>query len=95
MNSVDNPPPLALVTGTSSGIGAALAAALLGRGWTVIGLARRAADFDHPDYRHIALDLADNPILDLVFGILVDQGHCRAEHDLIALKLGHVDDIRS
>lgn len=59
MNSVDNPPPLALVTGTSSGIGAALAAALLGRGWTVIGLARRAADFDHPDYRHIALDLAD------------------------------------
>jgi NAD(P)-dependent dehydrogenase (short-subunit alcohol dehydrogenase family) len=49
---------LALVTGTSSGIGAALAPALLERGWTVIGLARRATDFGHDRYRHIALDLA-------------------------------------
>lgn len=57
MNPADNNSRLALVTGTSSGVGAALAQALLERGWTVVGLARRAADFDHPQYRHIALHL--------------------------------------
>ena len=59
MTAIDNDQRLALVTGTSSGIGASLAPALLERGWTVIGLARRAADFGHDRYRHIALDLAD------------------------------------
>jgi NAD(P)-dependent dehydrogenase (short-subunit alcohol dehydrogenase family) len=59
VSSHSNENALALVTGTSSGIGAALAPALLERGWTVIGLARRAADFGHPAYRHIVLDLAD------------------------------------
>jgi NAD(P)-dependent dehydrogenase (short-subunit alcohol dehydrogenase family) len=59
MPAIDDERRLAIVTGTSSGIGAALAPALLERGWTVIGLARRAADFGHLRYRHIALDLAD------------------------------------
>jgi benzil reductase ((S)-benzoin forming) len=49
----------ALVTGTSSGIGAAVAAQLLGRGWTVAGLARRTPALAHPRYRHLALDLHD------------------------------------
>ena len=50
---------LAIVTGTSSGIGASLAGALLGMDWSVIGLARRAVDLDHLRYRHIAVDLGD------------------------------------
>jgi benzil reductase ((S)-benzoin forming) len=50
---------LAIVTGTSSGIGAALARALLEQGWSVVGLARRAAGFDHLRYRHVAVDLGD------------------------------------
>ncbi|MDH4031709.1 MAG: SDR family NAD(P)-dependent oxidoreductase, partial [Chromatiales bacterium] len=50
---------LAIVTGTSSGIGAALANALLTDGWTVVGLARREAGIDHPSYRHVAVDLGD------------------------------------
>jgi len=66
MTAINDDQRLALVTGTSSGIGAALAAALLERGWTVIGLARRAADFGHLRYRHIALDLADLEALETV-----------------------------
>ena len=49
----------ALVTGTSSGIGAAVARDLLARGWQVIGIARRSAKIEHKGYRHIALDLSD------------------------------------
>jgi benzil reductase ((S)-benzoin forming) len=49
---------LALVTGTSSGIGAAVARELLSRGWQVVGVARRKAKFDG-NYQHLALDLSD------------------------------------
>lgn len=48
----------ALVTGTSSGIGAAVAKELLKRGWTVVGVARRQAKFGER-YQHLALDLSD------------------------------------
>jgi benzil reductase ((S)-benzoin forming) len=50
---------LALVTGTSSGIGAAIARQLLDRGWQVIGVARRTPRLAAAHYRHLALDLAD------------------------------------
>ena len=50
---------LALVTGTSSGIGSALARLLLERSWTVVGVARHPAEIDHARYRHLVLDLAD------------------------------------
>ncbi len=49
---------LALVTGTSSGIGAAVAKELLKRGWAVVGVARRQAKFGER-YEHLALDLSD------------------------------------
>jgi NAD(P)-dependent dehydrogenase (short-subunit alcohol dehydrogenase family) len=57
---------VALVTGTSSGIGAALAAALLDDGWTVVGLARREATFDSPLYQHLQVDLGDASRLEAV-----------------------------
>ena len=49
---------LALVTGTSSGIGAAVAKELLKRRWTVVGIARRKVKFGE-GYQHLALDLSD------------------------------------
>src|SRR5215210_6700929 len=50
---------IAIVTGTSSGIGEKVAQQLLQRGWEVIGIARRAAAIDTPGYAHCALDLGD------------------------------------
>ncbi|MGA9837425.1 MAG: SDR family NAD(P)-dependent oxidoreductase [Gemmatimonadaceae bacterium] len=50
---------IAIVTGTSSGIGRALADILLRGGWAVIGVARRVPDLTHPAYRHLTLDLTD------------------------------------
>ena len=50
---------LAIITGTSSGIGEELARQLLQRGWDVVGIARRAVSLDSPRYAHCSLDLED------------------------------------
>jgi benzil reductase ((S)-benzoin forming) len=50
---------IAIVTGTSSGIGAALAEALLKDSWQVVGLSRRTVGFADPRYQHLAIDLGD------------------------------------
>ena len=50
---------IALVTGTSSGIGAAVAKELVQRGWQVVGVARRPAKIGGERYQHLALDLSD------------------------------------
>jgi len=50
---------IALVTGTTRGVGAAVVERLLERGWSVIGLARHPAAFEHDRYRHLSMDLAE------------------------------------
>lgn len=50
---------LAIITGTSSGIGASLAAKLLSKEWLVFGISRREVSFPDANYLHILADLAD------------------------------------
>lgn len=50
---------LCVVTGTSSGLGRAVAQVLLERGWRVVGLSRRDPGLAHEAYRHVSLDLGD------------------------------------
>jgi benzil reductase ((S)-benzoin forming) len=57
-----------LVTGTSSGIGTAVARLLLERDWTVCGVARRPAPIEHDLYEHVVLDLGQIGELDSVLG---------------------------
>ena len=52
---------IAVVTGTSTGIGAAIARLLLARGWEVAGIARRNPGIEDSRYRHLAADLQDAP----------------------------------
>ena len=61
--AVIKPHKLAIITGTSSGIGAGLAQTLLEREWFVLGLARRKVEFDSPFYQHIQTDLSDHQTL--------------------------------
>ena len=59
---------LAIITGTTSGIGKALAEHLSSGGWMVVGVARRPVELDSPDYQHIRCDLADlNALTDSLF----------------------------
>jgi NAD(P)-dependent dehydrogenase (short-subunit alcohol dehydrogenase family) len=55
---------ICVVTGTSSGIGLAVAEELLRRGWDVAGIARRPSPLHHDRYRHLRLDLADTARLE-------------------------------
>lgn len=54
-----------MVTGTSSGVGLAVARILLDRGWSVLGIARRAAPLTDERYQHLQLDLADAGAVDI------------------------------
>ena len=72
---------LALVTGTSTGIGAAVAAMLLERGWEVAGVARRTPAIEHARYRHLRVDLRDAAAaaiaIEAEFGALLGESRWR------------------
>lgn len=56
----------AIVSGTSSGIGEAIAQALVLRGYNVIGLSRRRGDIHHPLFEHLPCDLSDLAMVDIL-----------------------------
>jgi len=61
---VSNDAPLAVVTGSSSGIGLAIATTLLGQGWRVLGLDRAPATLREERFRGLTVDLADAQAVD-------------------------------
>lgn len=72
---------LALVTGTSTGIGASIARQLLQCGWEVAGIARRSPAIEDDRYRHLAVDLQDAPAavtaIEAAFGALLGESRWR------------------
>jgi short-subunit dehydrogenase len=69
------PRPLAVITGSSSGIGEAITRALLQNGWRVIGISRRTPKHTEPEYYHITLDLTDtNRLTDTIPTIIREHG---------------------
>lgn len=67
--------PLAVVTGTSSGIGLATTRALLESEWHVVGLSRRCPDLESPHYTHLTCDLSDTESLEkIIQSVIRDHG---------------------
>ena len=75
----------ALVTGASSGIGAAIVERLLRDGWRVTGISRRPGTFDHPAFAHLSLDLAD---VDAIKATVADLAPTALVHAAGILKVG-------
>ena len=65
--------PTALIIGSSTGIGLALAKRLTTAGWQVTGLARSAAGFEHEAYRHVVADVRAPGYRDLLTSTLGDH----------------------
>jgi 3-oxoacyl-[acyl-carrier protein] reductase len=68
--NVQAKPGKAVVTGTSSGIGQAIASRLLAEGWNVVGLDKAQADQPSAHFRPIVVDLTDSKRLLAVLGQL-------------------------
>jgi 3-oxoacyl-[acyl-carrier protein] reductase len=62
----------AVVTGSASGIGQAIAARLLGDGWQVVGLDKAPSEQRHGRFRSVAVDLTDFERLEEVLAGLRD-----------------------
>lgn len=77
--------PHALVTGASSGIGAAIVERLLRDGWRVTGISRRPGTVAHPAFEHLSLDLND---VDSIAGAVADITPTALVHAAGQLKVG-------
>ena len=55
--------PIAIISGTSRGLGKTLATVLLNAGWRVHGFSRQQSDLIHPEFHSHTLDVADEPLV--------------------------------
>ncbi|MEJ8850915.1 SDR family oxidoreductase [Variovorax rhizosphaerae] len=84
--------PRAVVTGSSSGIGRAVAQRLLADGWQVTGVQRGAPDIDHPAFTALACDLSEGGEVDaLVARLGTPQAVVHASGVLRPGALGAMD----
>jgi 3-oxoacyl-[acyl-carrier protein] reductase len=67
---VPNDARRAVVTGSSSGIGRAVAERLLADGWQVTGVNRGAGDIAHPAFTTVQADLSEDDHVDRLLGAL-------------------------
>jgi len=65
---------VALVTGSSRGVGRLIAEHFLKQGATVIGVSRGGSDLTHEAYRHCQADVSDAAAVQALFGGLRAQG---------------------
>jgi 3-oxoacyl-[acyl-carrier protein] reductase len=82
----------AVVTGSSSGIGRAIAERLLGDGWRVDGLDQAAAALNAPHYHHHRVDLTDRrATLDAARGLIDVDAIVHAAGVMRGARLGALD----
>ena len=62
-----------LITGSSKGIGRAIAEKFLSCGHEVLGVDVLPASIVHPNYRHIVADIAEGPLPDVAIDVLVNN----------------------
>jgi len=67
-------PSTALITGTSQGLGRALAERLLADGWTVHGFARDAQSLSHADFHPHAVDVTDEAAVRAAVATIAEGG---------------------
>jgi 3-oxoacyl-[acyl-carrier protein] reductase len=83
----------ALVTGVSSGIGAAIADELLQQGWQVTGFSRTQVKKDHPRFTSVSVDLFDTALLKQALAVLPKvDALVHAAGMMAAAPLGELDE---
>ncbi|MVY95293.1 SDR family NAD(P)-dependent oxidoreductase, partial [Enterobacteriaceae bacterium 8376wD7] len=85
----------AIVTGASSGIGAAVVRQLLEDGWQVVGMSRSLPPFSQPNFRHLEVDVSQrSALLAALEQIEPPQAIIHAAGSMTAAPLGNLDPLR-